>query len=1067
MTDKNKRKYLRENMKFAKDYQGVSSVSFADAVKNTNLNKERYEKMIKELRDKYEPIKRDAYSKVVSTPAMKKMHLSEDLFCNKRKSILKEDLQKSKYKDVIGKHFDYSTDFDFLDIVANVLDGRDIYIADGQKPDEALDNAIDDVIFNFDIEKVINYYFLDDILDSYQGSAMSELKADIEEILAESGLTESEKEKDTIWEYSCSGKIEKIKDYFDKGGKVDVRHDAFGGKTSNIMGALRNKQVDAAKLLQSYGETILDDELEEYNKYKYANKPYSKLDESLSKRKLNESGIDVLYDLIDRAKSWVDDGYDANEAVERAIDDGLIYTDDIADLAIKYGVIGIDTISEFYEDLYNDMYSEVSDYADEQSNDSDEVDESLKENLSKDMTIEDIAKKHNVSADVIRAQVDIGKEVEKEHTDDEKKAERIALDHLFEMPDYYTRLKKMEKGAIKEDTVKQGNYWVNKGKEGTHGKFKTKKAADAQRRAMFAQGFKESLKEDVNKSDLAKFIEKAVKDLQDSGTATCFYKLGKSANGTDIYYVIGHDSADNYSVEKYDATDISGKYVVVGKVAVNIDDLQSDYDFDWYMPYEEDGDVWDTETVLSIEDGKNGEFRAKEVIDEFNKIKELNITDEAVIVDKEVDESLKEDWYHVEYTSGANPYIAKSERDINRLKRKYGDKIKEVSDKHFLVDDSFINEDTNIHIDNVDVKAKVKVKNFDKANIETTDKTKVDIDDNAEYEDENGVGETVDEGYSLCEGDIDKEKCKDILNKDIDWTQVDETGDTDFALEQLRSLHTEGEITDDEYDYIITYWDDLLEENLGTKKVDEDYAVVNKKTKRIHPKLTFEKKDDAVSMKKSLVSLMGVSEDELDIVDVNEEEEELEASQKYPIESPFEKKDQEDCIRASQKYPVESPFKKKISIDPKQKYPVEHKKEENIKAINKAPLNEDVKIILSDGFGDFTPWSDEAIKTWKTVKESNKLDTLAFMLEDMYPDGITTVQLNDLLRFQDEWLYNILNITNDDIKEFMNMKQTDTADMITTETAEESVDKPLKSEKDLLKNEIDMNSVDFVVDDEI
>lgn len=51
--------------------------------------------------------------------------------------------------------------------------------------------------------------------------------------------------------------------------------------------------------------------------------------------------------------------------------------------------------------------------------------------------------------------------------------------------------------SIKEDTVKQGNSWVNKGKEGTHGKFKTKKAADAQRKAMFANGYKESLKEDA------------------------------------------------------------------------------------------------------------------------------------------------------------------------------------------------------------------------------------------------------------------------------------------------------------------------------------------------------------------------------------------------------------------------------------------------------------------------------------------------------------------------------------------------------------------------------------------
>ncbi|MBO7694146.1 MAG: hypothetical protein J6T10_16125 [Methanobrevibacter sp.] len=50
--------------------------------------------------------------------------------------------------------------------------------------------------------------------------------------------------------------------------------------------------------------------------------------------------------------------------------------------------------------------------------------------------------------------------------------------------------------SIKEDTIKQNGKWVNKGKEGTHGKFKTKKAADAQRKAMFANGYKaESLKE--------------------------------------------------------------------------------------------------------------------------------------------------------------------------------------------------------------------------------------------------------------------------------------------------------------------------------------------------------------------------------------------------------------------------------------------------------------------------------------------------------------------------------------------------------------------------------------------
>lgn len=49
-----------------------------------------------------------------------------------------------------------------------------------------------------------------------------------------------------------------------------------------------------------------------------------------------------------------------------------------------------------------------------------------------------------------------------------------------------------ESKKVCEDTVKQGNKWVNKGKDGTHGTFKTKKAADAQRKAMFANKGKKS-----------------------------------------------------------------------------------------------------------------------------------------------------------------------------------------------------------------------------------------------------------------------------------------------------------------------------------------------------------------------------------------------------------------------------------------------------------------------------------------------------------------------------------------------------------------------------------------------
>ena len=68
----------------------------------------------------------------------------------------------------------------------------------------------------------------------------------------------------------------------------------------------------------------------------------------------------------------------------------------------------------------------------------------------KQCTPESIAKKHDVSVDVINKQLEIGTEVEKEHTDSDEEAMKIALDHLEEIPDYYTRLIAMEKEAEKD-----------------------------------------------------------------------------------------------------------------------------------------------------------------------------------------------------------------------------------------------------------------------------------------------------------------------------------------------------------------------------------------------------------------------------------------------------------------------------------------------------------------------------------------------------------------------------------------------------------------------------------------
>ena len=65
-------------------------------------------------------------------------------------------------------------------------------------------------------------------------------------------------------------------------------------------------------------------------------------------------------------------------------------------------------------------------------------------------SVEKIAKKHRLDTSFIHNQLRMGIPIEHEHTGDKDMATDIALQHLDEIPDYYTRLKKMEASAKKE-----------------------------------------------------------------------------------------------------------------------------------------------------------------------------------------------------------------------------------------------------------------------------------------------------------------------------------------------------------------------------------------------------------------------------------------------------------------------------------------------------------------------------------------------------------------------------------------------------------------------------------------
>ena len=99
-----------------------------------------------------------------------------------------------------------------------------------------------------------------------------------------------------------------------------------------------------------------------------------------------------------------------------------------------------------------------------------------------------------------------------------------------------------------------------------------------------------------------KEFENAINEMvanKDSGVWYC--PLQTLENGQELCLVLGWEEGYDKG-EKYQQEVDGTIYTLCGKVAVNIDDLQCDYDVDWYMPYTEDGDVYDTNTAIADAD---------------------------------------------------------------------------------------------------------------------------------------------------------------------------------------------------------------------------------------------------------------------------------------------------------------------------------------------------------------------------------------------------------------------------------------------------------------------------------
>ncbi len=66
-----------------------------------------------------------------------------------------------------------------------------------------------------------------------------------------------------------------------------------------------------------------------------------------------------------------------------------------------------------------------------------------------------------------------------------------------------------------------------------------------------------------------------------------------------------------------------------------------------------------------------------------------------------------------------------------------------------------------------------------------------------------------------------------------------------------------------------------------------------------------------------------------------------------------------------------------------------------------------------DDFSSYEPW-DAAVSTFDNIQNAGKMDALEQLIDDMYPDGIDKTELNDLLAYESDWVYSMLDMPNEE-----------------------------------------------------
>ena len=127
---------------------------------------------------------------------------------------------------------------------------------------------------------------------------------------------------------------------------------------------------------------------------------------------------------------------------------------------------------------------------------------------------------------------------------------------------------------------------------------------------------------------------------------------------------------------------------------------------------------------------------------------------------------------------------------------------------------------------------------------------------------------------------------------------------------------------------------------------------------------------------------------------------------------------------------------------------------------NEDDLDEELKIYTSS-LSNFHP-SERAKDLWDEIKENHKEEDLEYMLETLYPDGISDVALDDLLCYEEDWIRDLIDLPlEDEETEDSTPDEDETLDDLDDEDVE-----PLDIESDI-ESEDDIEPIEYDEEDEV